>query len=162
MKPYKPFLLVLMIFVLIVSLSGCIIIPLTKHYDIPAEEVASVQFYDLRNQDSAHYSGFNTILEPVYTIPEEDTEAFLDDFSRLKFSDAIVIVLAAIDPSFYYGDWVIRINFSNGQYTFYSCDGYGETFDAEGKRISSTHFSCDDEELKNLVIKYYETESSHT
>ena len=81
-----------------------------------------------------------------------------DDFSRLKFSDAIVIVLAAIDPSFYYGDWVIRINFSNGQYTFYSCDGYGETFDAEGERISSTHFSCDDEELKNLVGKYYETE----
>jgi hypothetical protein len=158
MKPFKQFLFVLLTFVLIVSLSGCIIIPLTKYYDIAAEEVMSVQFYDLRNQDSAHYSGFDTILEPVYTIPEEDTEDFLDDFSKLKFSDSIIIVLAAIDPSFYYGDWVVRINFSNGQYTFYSCGGYGETFDAEGNCISSTHFSCDDEELKNLVGKYYETE----
>lgn len=157
MKQYKPFWLALMIFFLIVSLSGCIIIPLTKHYNIPFEEVASVQFYDLRNQDSEHYSGFDAILEPVYTIPEEDIEDFLDDFSKLKFSDTIIIVLAAIDPSFYYGDWVVRINFSNGQYTFYSCGGYGETFDAEGNCISSTHFSCDDEELKNLVGKYYKT-----
>ena len=158
MKPYKPFLLVLMIFVLIVSLSGCIIIPLTKHYDIPAEEVASVQFYDLRKPESSHYSGFDAILEPTFTIPEENKEDFLDDFSKLKFSDSIVIVLAAIDPSFYYGDWVVRINFTNGQYTFYSCGGYGETFDAEGKSISSTHFSCDNEELENLVGKYYEIE----
>ena len=49
MKPFKQFLFVLLTFVLIVSLSGCIIIPLTKYYDIAAEEVVSVQFYDLRN-----------------------------------------------------------------------------------------------------------------
>lgn len=33
MKPFKPFLLVLMTFVLIVSLGGCITIPLSKQYD---------------------------------------------------------------------------------------------------------------------------------
>ena len=158
MKPYKPFLLLLMIFVLIVSLSGCVIIPLIKYYDIPAEEVVSVQFYDLRDPELPNSFGFYESLEPAFTIPEEDKEDFLDDFSKLKFSDSIVIVLAAIDPSFYYGDWVVRINFTNGQYTFYSCGGYGETFDAEGKRISSTHFSCDNEELENLVGKYYEIE----
>mgnify|MGYP003448367051 CR=1 FL=1 len=157
MKLCKPFLLVIVTLLLVVSLSGCIIIPLWKYYDIPAEEVASVQFYDLRDLES-NRSNFATTLEPVYTIPEEDTEDFLDDFSKLKFSDTIIIVLAAIDPSFDYGDWVVRINFSNGQYTFYSCGGYGETFDAEGKRIASTHFSCDNEELENLVGKYYEIE----
>lgn len=158
MKSYKPYLLIPMIFVLIVSLSGCIIIPLTKHYDIPAEEVESVQFYDLRNPELPHYSGFDTSIEPVFTVPEENKEEFLDDFSKLKFSDYIIIVLAGIDPSFEYGDWVVRVNFTNGQYTFYSCGGYGETFDSEGKRISYTHFSCDNEELENLVGEYYETE----
>ena len=158
MKTYKRFLFILSAFALIASLSGCIIIPLTKYYDIPAEEVVSVQFYDLRDQESRYYYDFNTTCEPVYTIPEEETEAFLEDFSKLEFSDSIIIVLAAIDPSFYYGDWVVRINFSNGQYTFYSCAGYGETFDADGKCISSTHFSCDDEELANLVSKYYKPE----
>lgn len=158
MKPYKPCLLIPMIFVLIVSLSGCIIIPLTKHYDIPAEEVESVQFYDLRNPELSHYSGFDTSIEPIFTVPEENKEEFLDDFSKLKFSDYIIIVLAAIDPSFYYGDWVVRVNFTNDQYTFYSCGGYGETFDSEGKCISYTHFSCDNEELENLVGEYFETE----
>ncbi len=158
MKPFKQILFVLLILAVTVSLSGCIIIPLTKYYDISAEEVASVQFYDLRDQDSAHYSGFDASLDPVYTISEEDTEKFLGDFSKLKFSDAIVIVLAAIDPSFSYGDWVIRINFSDGRYTFYSSHGYGETFDAEGNCISSTHFSCEAEDLENLVGKYYEVQ----
>ena len=158
MKPYKPFLLVLMTCVLLVYLSGCITIPLSKHYDISDEEVISVQFYDLSNPELSNSPGFDAISEPVYTLPEEDKEDFLDDFSKLEFSDTIIIVLAAVDPSFYYGDWVVRINFSNGQYTFYSSGGYGETFDAEGECISSTHFSCDDGELKNLVGKYYETE----
>ena len=158
MKLYKTFMFAILAIVLIVSLSSCIIIPLIKYYDISTEDVISVQFYDLRNSESSHYSGFDENIKPAYTIPEEEKEEFLDDFSKLKFSDAIVIVLAAIDPSFYYCDWIVRINFSNGQYTFYSCGGYGETFDSEGKCISSTHFSCDDEELENLIGKYYEIE----
>ena len=158
MKACKPFLLVVITLLLMVFLSGCIIIPLWKYYDIPAEEVASVQFYDLRNLEWSERSDFATTLEPAYTIPEEDKESFLDDFSKLKFSDTIVIALAAVDPSFNYGDWVVRINYSNGQYTFYSCAGYGANFDSEGTYLSSTHYSCDDEELENLVSKYYEIE----
>lgn len=158
MKAYKSFLMVLMVFVLSILMSGCIIIPRSTYYDIPAEEVVSVHFYDLRIQRAANYSGFDTTLEPVYTISEEEKETFLDDFSNLKFSDPIVIVLAAIDPSFSYGDWVIRINFTNGRYTLYSSAGYSETFDAEDHCISYTHFSCDDEDLDNFICKYYKTE----
>ena len=157
MKLRKLFLFVLMTFVLISFLSGCIIIPRHQYYNIPADEVKSVQFYDLRNLGFSHSPGFDQTLSPVCTIPEADKEVFLDDFSKLRFSDAIVITIAAIDPSFYYGDWVVRINFTNGQYTLYSCGGYGETFDAEGKRLSSTHLSCEDAELENLIKKYYKT-----
>ncbi|MBQ9081873.1 MAG: hypothetical protein IJY28_00015 [Clostridia bacterium] len=156
MKLCKRMMALVLIFVLMVSLSGCIIIPLTKYYDIPAEEVASVQFYDLSGEEIPNESGFDEVCEPVWTVPETDHEALLDDFSKLKFSDAIVIVLAAYDPSFSYGDWVVRINFTNGQYTFYSCGGYSETFDANGKWSSATHFSCDREELEQLIGKYYE------
>lgn len=154
MKLSKRFLCALTALVLMVSLSSCIVIPRSKFYQISAEEVTSVQFYDLRNVKSGS-SGFDKTCEPVYSVPEEDLEHFLHDFSRLEFTDTILIVIAAIDPSFYYGDWVVRINFSNGQYTFYSCDGYGETFNSEGDCISSTHFSCDDKDLENLIDKYY-------
>lgn len=149
MKLYKRTLLALLTFVLIVSLSGCIIIPLSKYYDIPAEEVNSVQFYHY-DPDTSSESDYNLI----HTVSEESKEAFLDDFSKLKFTDSIIITLAAIDPSFSYGDWVVRINFSDGQYTLYSSGGYGETFDAEGNCTSATHFSCDAEELEQLIEKY--------
>ena len=120
MKPFKQFLFVLLTFVLIVSLSGCIIIPLTKYYDISSEEVVSVQFYDLRNQDSAHYSGFDTILEPVYTIPEEDTEDFLDDFeikeeNKINFPDTDIELF--IPVSDYITDCSLK-DASTGQYEF--------------------------------------------
>lgn len=154
MKILKPLLFVIMICSILFSLTACIIIPLTKHYDIPAEDVASVEFYDLSSLED-HYSGFDTLLDPVYTLPQAEIEAFLSDFSELEFTDTIIIMLAAIDPSFWYGDWVVRVNFENGQYTFYSSGGYGETFDADGNCISSTHFSCDDEALANLISKYY-------
>lgn len=158
MKLCRSFLLILMALTLIVSLSGCIIIPLSKHYEFYAEEVASVQFYDLRNQESSVHPGFDTAIDPVYTIPDEEKEAFLNDFSELRFSETVIIILAAMDPSFRYGEWVVRINFSNGQYTFYSSGGYGETLDADGKHISSTRFSCDDEDLETLIGKYYAAE----
>ncbi len=82
----------------------------------------------------------------------------MSDFSKVKFSDTIIIVLASIDPSFYYGEWVIRINFTDGLYSFYSCGGYGETYDAEGDRVSTTHFSCDYDVLENLISDYYDFE----
>jgi len=155
MKLYQRFLLVMVTLALMVSLSGCIVIPRSKFYNLSAEEVTSVQFYDLRNTQSTSSSGFTKSCEPVYTVPEEKLAYFLQDFSKLEFTDTILIMIAAIDPSFNYGDWVVRVNFSNGQYTFYSCGGYGETFNSEGKCISSTHFSCDDDDLEKLIDKYY-------
>lgn len=157
MKHGKLLTLVAAALFLTVFLSGCIIIPLHKYYEIPDEEVASVQFYDLRNRYS-YDDDFHQTMDPVYTLPEEETADFLKDFSKLEFSDAIVIVLAAVDPSFSYGEWVIRINFTDETYTLYSCKGYGETFDADGNRIDSTHFGCDRDELAALISKYYSAE----
>ena len=132
MKRCKQFLLTIIAVLLAISLCGCIIIPLTKYYDIPSEEVASVQFYDLRSQDDLHMPGFDDKIDPIYTLPEDDVEAGI------------------------YGDWVIRINFTSGQYTFYSCGGFGETMDASGNSISSTHFYCQEDALVELIGKYYE------
>lgn len=156
MKKYKLFAVMLVVTTLITSLSGCIIIPISKYYDISAEDVLSVQFYDLRNDKDAQLPGFDKIYDPVFTLPEDSNEAFLEAFSELRFSDTLVFVIAAIDSSFSYGDWVIRINFSDGSYTFYSCGGYGETYDADGKYITSTHLSCEIDELEELIGSFYE------
>ncbi len=157
MKLYSRIIFIISAFILTISLCGCIAVPISKHYSYSSDEIDSIQFYDLRSSESEIYPGFDKSIKPAYTLPQEDIDDFLIDFSNLEFSDSFFIVLAAVDPSFSYGDWVIRINFTNNQYTFYSCDGYGETFDDKGNCISSTHFSCSDEDLDSLVNKYFKT-----
>lgn len=146
----------ILILALIVSLSGCIIIPRSKYYDLSADAVESVQFYDLRGEEPARGLDPEILNHPVCTLPEDKIPDFLRDFSQLEFTDTIIIVLAAVDPSFAYGEWIVRINFTGGEYTLYSCAGYGETYDSEGNVVSSTHFSCDLDELKALIGKYYD------
>ena len=144
------------VLVLSFALSGCFVVPMTKYYSFSTAEVASVQFYDFRHTMEPVFSGFHDECDPVYTLPAKDEAAFLADFSQLEFSDEIVITIMAVDPSFCYGEWVIRINFENGRYAFFSSYGYGETFDDRGELISSNHFGCGDVELEQLIDRYYD------
>lgn len=153
MKRFHPLLCLLLILAL--TLSGCIVIPRSRNFDIPAEQVASVDIYDLRSLGFDPGTGFHNEISPVWTIPPESLETFLRDFAALEFSDPLLIVLGAVDPSFFYGDWVVRVNYTDGAYTFFSCGGFGETFDATGEHLGSFHYSADDEELEALLLQYY-------
>ena len=151
----KVLILLVLISILSVSLTSCIIIPLRRHYTYSADEVSCIRFYDLRDSES-RASGFFEEETPIFTLPDEQINEFLTDFSNIKFKDSIVIVLAAIDPSFYYGNWVVEIVFTDGSYSFYSTAGFGETFNANGECIESDHYSSDEEDLRKLIGKYYE------
>lgn len=135
---------------MLVTLTGCIIIPIPKRYEIALEDVSSIDIYDLRDCDY-YYPSEETL---VYTIEEDQMEDFLQDLSDVPFTDIIIIVLAAIDPSFNYGDWTVRINYTDGSYTYISCGGYGTTHDADGSLIDSNHYSCDTDEWEAFIEKY--------
>ena len=93
MKRTKYILAALMPLLLICIFCGCVIIPISKHYDgFDSESVASVEFYDLR-QPQTSYSGFLDTATPAYTLPEEQKEAFLADLAEIKFTDYIIIVI---------------------------------------------------------------------
>ncbi len=151
----KRLTLIVLICILSVSLTGCIIIPLRRHYTYSADKVSCIRFYDLSDSEN-RYSGFYKEETPIFTLPDEQMKEFLTDFSKITFKDSIVIVLAAVDPSFYYGPWVVEIVFTDGSYSFYSTGGFGEKFNANGECIRSNHFSADDEDLEKLIGKYYE------
>lgn len=151
----KRLILFVLISILSVCLTSCIIIPLRRHYTYSADEVSSVRFYDLRDSES-RTTGFFEEETPVCTLPDEQIKEFLADFSRIKFKDSIIIVLAAVDPSFCYGPWVVEIVFADGSYSFYSTGGFGETFNANGECVKTNHYSADDEDLEKLIGKYYE------
>ena len=156
MKHLKRLILTAVILSLGICTSGCIIIPRETNYHISPDEVSSIQFYDL-NGHEARYSGFQYNLSPVYTLSEEDHQDFLAEFSKLEFSDTVFITIAAIDSEYNYGNWVVRINFSDGSYTLYSSGNYGETFNAEESLTDWTRFSCEPTELAELIHKYYST-----
>ena len=138
MKKLRLAWILLLIFVLLISLNGCVIIPRHMNYDdINREQVSSVDIYDLYKSES-NYSDFLTTETPVYTLTNDQLDSFLSDLADIRFTDYIIIVLAAVDPSFSYGDWVVRINYTDGSYSLISCDGYGETYDANNQVVDTT------------------------
>lgn len=151
MRMKQKGILLILSLIIFSSLTGCIIIPRYKYYNIDVDDVSSIEIYHL----SENERWYGDIEEPgVYMIEEEEIDEFLDDLSDIRFSDHIIIVIAAIDPSFDYGEWVVRVNYIDGSYSFLSCAGYGEAYDQNNELIRSNHYGCDDEEWKQLIKRY--------
>ena len=151
MKLYKLFI-VLLIFSLLLTFAGCI--SWSKKYDdIVPEDISSVEFYDLCDSDQRG-SGFHKAITPVYSLPDEQLDNFLNALSTIRFTDGIILLPVAWDPSFDYGKWVVRLNYADGAYTFLSDHGFGESYDANNNLISSNHYGCDSDEWSALIIQF--------
>ena len=149
----KRFLAFCLLFTLAVSLSGCIIIPIHKNFDdIDEDKVTSVQIYDLRGESTEGKLPEDAV--PVYTVPEDQKEAFFDDLAEIEFTDHIIIVLAAVDPSFSLGDWVVRINYEDGGYALLGDGGYNIIYNADSEKTDSDHYNCDNAEWEEFLFKY--------
>ena len=146
-------LFILTVIIVACTMTSCIIIPIYENFEIDADTVASIEIYDLCEVDSL-YGDFVKTETPVYEIPTEKNTDFLNDLAKIRFSDAIIIVLAAIDPSFYYDVWTIRINYTDGSYELISSDGFGQTYANNGEVIDSHHLGCDQKEWLAFIGKY--------
>ncbi len=147
-------LLTITAILILCTFTGCIVIPLHKRFKIDASAVASIEIYDLCESTDTLYGNFHKTESPVYEIPQDKIAEFLNDLAEIRFSDSIVITIAAIDPSFYYDLWTVRINYTDGSYELISCDGYGATYDQNGKRTESHHWGCDNEEWREFIEKH--------
>ena len=106
------------------ALTSCIVIPVTKYYNIPRNTVSSIDIYALLCPDDSMTFDISTAT-PYYTLSDDQIEGFLTDLLDIRFEDSIIITIAAVDPSFYYGDWVAQIHYTDGTYELISCAGYG-------------------------------------
>ena len=156
MKRITTYIVIItLVIFLMVTLAGCLVIPLYERFNIDGDTVVSIEIYDLSLCENISMG--STFLETessVYALPNEQNVNFLNDLADIQFSDTLIITIAAVDPSFYYDDWTVRINYNDGSFQLISCDGYGETFDSDGKRIDGHHYGCDDEEWKSFIKKY--------
>ena len=136
-------------------LTSCIYIPIHKNYDFTQDEVASVSIYDTKDHRDGDTTEYLLTAEPVYTAADDDIDVFLSDLGKIRFSDSIIIFsLGAVDPSFYYDRFVVRIDYSSGNFEFISSLGYGEVFDSDGERVSSHHYGCNVDEWDEFINKY--------
>lgn len=149
-------MLILLLVAMPVLFTGCI--TLRFHYDdINADQISSIAIYDLR-ESSDFGSGFYENTEPVYTLEEAQKEPFLEALAKIEFKDTLVLLPVPFDPSFDYGKWVVRINYTDGSYQLISCGGYGETFDANGETTDGNHYGCDDVVWEEFICDYVPAE----
>lgn len=150
----KYFSFIIAILTVAVMVSGCIFIPNYSYYNyIDPEGVTSVEIYALKDSNN-HLHGFWEKETPDYTLMDEQQDEFIEELSGFRFDDHFFIVLAAMDPSFSYGDFVVRVNIADGSSIFISNDGYGETIDIAGNVIDSNHYSSDDTAWAEFIRKY--------
>jgi len=156
MSTYKRFLFIPMFLVFSCLLCGCVIIPREdRFYVYDPKDVSSVEIYYFEDgYDSSCDGDMINETEPFYVLEESQHEDFLSDLGAIEYRDYIIIVLAAIDPSFSYDNWTAKIIFNDGSYRLLSCHGYGEEFDAEGNKTDWDHYGCDDDEWYSLIKKY--------
>lgn len=150
----KRIVLFMLTIILIAStLTSCVIIPIYENFELDSDTVSSIEIYDLCEVDS-YYGEFAQTETPVYVIPAEQKADFLNDLAEIRFNDSIVIALVPMDPNFYYDAWTVRINYTDGSYELISSDGFGQTFDSNGKEIDSHHLRCDQDEWWEFIDKY--------
>lgn len=147
----------LLVFVLICGLCSCVY----SQYDfedIVEEDVQFIQFYDISGEESRDSE---TVLstEPFYTLPVEKHAEFFKELRKIEFGDGFPL-FAPSDPSFSYGEYVVRINFKDGSYKLLSCGGYNELFDIHGKRMAGDHYSCDNTEWNDFIYSFVGERSS--
>lgn len=140
-----------------VILCGCI--PIYNNVDdIKAEDIESIEIYDLSNCDKP-YSGFHNKIDPVYTLDKTLHGEFLDELSEIEFRDTLVRLPIPMDPNFSYDVLTVRINYTNGNFRLISCDGYGETYNKSGEVIDFDHYGCDNDEWRGFIEKYLPDET---
>ncbi len=138
---------------MVFMLSGCITWSY-KFDDLRTENIESICIYDMCEY---WYDGFDSkkiiSTEPFYTFEKDRHGEFLTELKKLEFGEG-VILFAASDPSFSYGEYVVRFTFSDGSYKLMSCMGFNETFDKNNKPIDSDHFGCDVSEWNDLIYRF--------
>ena len=153
MRKVKRFVLLMVVtFLLVSTLSGCII-PIFKRFDIAPRTVSSIQIYDLRQSESRFSDEFLQTETPVYEISKVNHLVFFNDLSKIRFYN-LMVIMAASKPKTVYGDWTVRINYTNGSYQLLSCERWGQTFNSNGDEQSYHFFTCKEEKWLALISKY--------
>ena len=138
-----------LIIALMMSLSGCIVITLDEYYELAYDtnQIESIGIYA---------RGDANVLsdEPLAVIDPDEFDAFVGELESLSFEENKIITIAAIDPSFSFGDYIIQVVYTDGAVERISNFGYQEFQDAAGNEQCS-HYGLQNEEEWEIFLNPY-------
>lgn len=148
-KMKRIFALVLCCITLIVF-SGCAIVPFPLKIRCDVEEITSIEVYHFNssaylNSETEELEYFSVEedcvvkAEPIAYVEEADYQQFISDAEELPFK--MFIVLASVDPSWEYTDYVVKMNWE-GDYQLIASKGGGLLL------------YCEEEAWQNFLKKY--------
>ena len=125
-------IIVILVFVMLCSLTGCIPVITDEYYEIwqETDQIKSIALYERNDSNDAEH---NELCEtPLAEIGPEDFAEFVAELEGIYSKTGFYITIAAQDPSFYFDKYVIQIEYLNGDREFISNAGYQEVIEADG------------------------------
>ena len=148
----KRVLIFFLALVLVFSLSGCfslnIPVSYALHEDVSNIEAITVYTYSWDNKEPCG--------ELIGTIAPSDFERFVSDLSNVPFAKEYLIMLipAAVDPYFGFGDYIVKVTYRDGAYELISECGNQKFYDASGEYVAGYRYTCEDIEWEGFLRKY--------
>lgn len=165
---FRKITVLLISLLLILSLTGCVFIPSWKQIDVrhDASEIVSVELYNLTVSYMGRFHGredcidqMEEELDPIDTLDAENYDDFVKDLEKLTFTDHLILVLAAMDPAYYYRGYTVKITYENGDYDILS--PVGQLYDS-GERYIEDSWSCDEDKWNAFIEKHFAVDQTES
>jgi len=153
---FKKILVALLVFVSMCGITGCIPVITDEYYEISqeTENIESIALYACDNTGDE----LNKLDEiPLASVQRDDFAAFVNELEGIYAKTGFYITIAAQDPSFCFGKYVVKITYQNGDQEFVSNGGYQELLTADGTG-KGMHYSFDKTQWDALLQKYFFSE----
>lgn len=164
---FRKIIALFVAFLLIFSMTGCVFIPSWKQVDVryDTSEIVSVELYQLTGSYDGRFYGLEEDidqmeeeLDPIDALDAEQYEEFVKDLEGLTFTDHFfVILVAAMDPSYSYHGYTVKITYRNGDYDIISCSS--QLYD-EAENYDENTWNCDEEKWNNFIESYFSVDIS--
>ena len=146
MRKCSVFLLILAI---LWTCPGCCVITLDEGYELyhSFEEFSSVGLYNGDGEEAS-----NCVLAQ---LQPSQYAAFQRDLEALPFEDQFLLIPGAVDPSFDFGEYVVRIDYKDGSYELISDCGFQILYSQEAEYGRSAHYSISDMAWYTFLSSYF-------
>lgn len=105
-------------------LGSCVRVETGAELSGDRQDIKSVDIYDIANRYyEGDVSGLREENAPVFTVPVDTRDEFLDDLAELKFDKEVCLLPVPMDGGYDYSGYVIIISYADDSYDLIASGG---------------------------------------